>query len=173
MSYFIHLKIEIPQLKSNMHMRRFGLFFLAVSLTLSLFGQNTLTVHQRDGGIFSFGFDDKPVVTFTDAALVVKTDRSEIQYSLSTILKFTFDVFETVVDDIREDSKSSISLDDYMVLISGTKPGLSVRLVTSGGQLMKDYKTDSDGNLSFSVEELPAGVYVISSESINLKIMKK
>ena len=138
------------------------------------FSNNTLTVHQKDGQHFSFGFGDSPVVTFTDTELVVKTARIELRYSLADVAKFTFDDVEDAVIPIKSnDSEPVITLNEYTVSITGAKADVAVRLITSSGKQLQTYKTAQDGSLTFSISELPQGTYIIASESLTCKILKK
>ena len=133
-----------------------------------------LTVHQKDGQEFSFGFEEKPLVTFTETELVVKTSKVELRYELSKFSKFTFDekeIDDTVMPVINY--KASITLDEYIVYISGAKADIVVRLIASNGQTLNTYKTDSDGSVKFSISELLKGTYIIASESLTCKIIKK
>ena len=75
-------------------MRRLSLCLLGALLVCSIFAQNTLTVHQKNGEQFSFGFEDKPVVTFTDTELIVTSTKTELRYELANVNKFTFDDVE-------------------------------------------------------------------------------
>lgn len=139
-----------------------------------MFSQNTLTVHQKDGQQFSFGFEGKPVVTFTETELVVKSNDLELRYELARFSKFTFDdkdILENVVPIIT--SKASITLDEYTVSISGAKADIVVSLIASDGRALEQYKTDAGGSVTFSISELPEGLYVIASESLTCKIIKK
>lgn len=136
--------------------------------------QNTLTIHQKDGKQISFGFDEKPVVSFTDNYLVVKSGGAEVQYALSTFSKLTFDDKEAGVDGIGDDAgKASVSLDEYVVAINGAKADIPVRLVALDGKEIQSYKTDKEGAVTFSIADLPEGIYIISSESLTVKILKK
>jgi len=151
----------------------FLLLFFAVIMS-PLFAQNTLTVHQKDGQQFSFGFESKPVVTFTETELIVKSKGIELRYELTRFSKFTFDdkdPLENAVPIIT--SKASITLDEYTVSISGAKADIVVRLIASDGRTIEQYKTDADGSVTFSISELPEGLYVIASESLTCKILKK
>ena len=65
-------------------MKRLLLFICILLLVFPVVAQNTLTVHQKDGQQFSYGFEDKPVVTFTDNALVIKSTKVEVQYEIGT-----------------------------------------------------------------------------------------
>lgn len=147
---------------------------LAAVAAAPLFSQNTLTIHQKDGQQFSFGFEDKPVVSFTDSDLIVKSTKTELTYALSSVSKFTFDDIEDAVISINDDAaKAVITLDSYTVSITGAKADIEVRLNSSDGKLLQSYKTTQNGSLTFSIAELPKGTYIISSESLTCKILKK
>ena len=155
-------------------MRRLLFSLFCVFITLPLLAQNTLTVHQKDGQEFSFGFEEKPLVTFTETELVVKTSKIELRYELSRFSKFTFD--EKEIDDAVlpvVNNKANITLDEYTVCISGAKADIVIRLIASSGQILNSYKTDSDGSVTFGISELPEGTYIIASESLTCKIIKK
>ena len=157
-----------------MLIRRILSLSYSVLITAFVFSQNTLTVHQKDGEQFSFGFEEKLLVIFTETDLVVKTTKVELRYELLNVSKFTFD--EKTIDDavnIIAENKASITLDEYIVCISGAKVDIIVRLIDSNGKTLKTFKTDSEGSISFSISELPEGTYIIASESLTCKIIKK
>ena len=65
-------------------------YIFIILFALPVASQNTLTVHQKDGQKFSFGFEEKPIASFTDNYLVIKSTKVEVQYELAKITKFTF-----------------------------------------------------------------------------------
>lgn len=155
-------------------MKRLVLLICIISLPICVFSQNTLTVHQKDGQQFSFGFEGKPVVTFTDTELVVKSKEIELRYELAKFSKFTFDEKDPIENAVAiTPSKASITLDEYTVCISGAKADINVRLIALDGSNIEQYKTNTDGSVTFSIAELPEGTYIIESESLTCKILKK
>lgn len=155
-------------------MRRIVTILFTVLLGAHVFAQNTLTVHQKDGEKFYFGFEDKPTVTFTDNELVVTSTKTELRYELAKVAKFTFDDIEDAVINIKADASiASITLDEYTVSITGVKADVPICLITSDGKLLQTYKTDQEGSVTFSIAELPQGAYIINSESLTCKILKK
>lgn len=150
---------------------------LYISLALAIcpaFSQNTLVIHQKDGQKFSFGFDDKPVIIYTENDLVLKTAKTEVQYPLASLAKLTFSDPDTGVDPVSVDQISpEISLDNYMINITGAKADIKVNVISSDGKTLAAYKTDSEGTVTFSIADLPVGIYIINSESLTCKILKK
>jgi hypothetical protein len=145
-----------------------------VLLSVPLFSQNTLTIHQKDGQQLSFGFEDKPVITYTDTDLVLKTTKTEVQYPLASVAKFTFTDVEDAVIPIKQDSNAAqLELDGYVVSITGAKADINVLVIGPDGKTLGTYKTDSDGSVTFSIADLPLGLYIINSENLTCKILKK
>ena len=145
-----------PEVFKTMFMKRLLLCFLVALLVCPVFSQNTLTIHQKDGQQFSFGFEDKPVITYTETDLVLKTTKTELQYPLSKLSKFTFTDIDDAVISIKDDANSAkLVLDNYVVNITGAKPGISVSVIGTDGKSLASYKTDDNGSITFSIAELP------------------
>lgn len=146
-----------------------------LSLPVLIVAQNTLTIHQKDGQQFSFGFEEKPVVSFSETTLMLKTDRTEVQYPLSLINFFTFDERKPDALEGVEDSRQQplVSLGSQFLRISGARADIPVRLTSVDGKVLRTARTDAGGSLTLSLADLPEGVYIVSSTSLTCKILKK
>lgn len=143
-------------------------------MSIPLLAQNTLTIHQKDGQQFSFGFEDKPVIKFTDNEIVLTSAKTELRFQFANVAKLTFDDVEDAVISIKADgTKASITLDEYTVSISDAKADATVQLIASDGKQLQSYKIGQDGTATFSIADLPDGTYIISTESLTVKILKK
>ena len=97
-----------------------------------------------------------------------------MQYPLSSLSKITFTDIDDAVISIKDDANSAkLVLDNYVVNITGAKPGISVSVIGTDGKSLARYKTDADGSVTFSIVELPEGIYIIKSESLTCKILNK
>lgn len=151
----------------------FAFMFLCVSIT-QLVAQNTLTIHQKDGSQFSYGFLEKPVITYTETDLVLSTANIVVEYPLSAISKFTFTETETSVSGVETDVIAPVlELKDNTVYISGAKPLQTVTLVGADGKIVSTFKTDANGSVAFSIAALPKGIYIVKSETLTCKISKR
>lgn len=138
-------------------MKRKNLLALA-SLFLgaaSAFAQNTLNVHQKSGGVVSYSFSEKPVVTYTEDGIHLVTNSVEVDYPLSNLEKFTFEDSTSPSGIIRTEGGSS-----------------DVQIYSVGGTLVKTIKAN-EGTTTFSTSDLPAGIYVIKNGKSTYKIIKK
>jgi hypothetical protein len=143
-------------------------------MSITLLAQNTLTIHQKDGQQLSFGFEDKPVIKFTNSEIVLTSAKTELRFQFANVAKLTFDDVEDAVVSIKADgTKASITLDEYTVSISGAKVDAVVHLIVSDGKLLQSYRVGQEGTVTFSISDLPDGTYIISSESLTVKILKK
>ena len=146
----------------------------AVFLTVPVFGQNYLTIQQKDGQEFSFRFEDKPVITYTATDLLLKTAKTDVQYPLETLSKLTFTVDATGVNAVNDDiRKPTYFINDYEISITDAKAGSTVSVIAPDGKVIGTYKTDPDGNVTISIEDLPAGLFFINSENLTFKVLKK
>lgn len=167
-SYFCAIVIK------HVFMRKLLFTLFAAILSAPMLSQTTLTIHQKNGQQFSFGFDDQPVITYTDNELVLKTTNTEVQYPLESLLKITFNDSETAVKPVLKEGKiPALELDSYSVYISGAKAGVEVTVYGADGKSVNSSKTNQDGSVSFSISDLPDGVYVIKSENNSIKVLKK
>lgn len=119
------------------------------------FAQNTLNVHQNDGAVVSYGFSEKPVVTYTETGIHLATTELEIDYPFANLDKFTFSEVANSIDVVTTDGTN----DD--VLIYNTI-----------GVLLKTIN-QSEGTASFSTHDLPQGIYIIKNGKTTYKIVKK
>ena len=155
-------------------MKRILALLCTALMAVPVFSQNTLTIHQKNGEQLSFGFEDKPVIKFTDNEIVLTSAKTELRFQFANVAKLTFDDIDDAVISIKADgTKASITLDEYTVSISGAKSDASVQLIASDGKQLQSYKTSQDGTVTFSIADLPEGTYIIITDSLTVKILKK
>lgn len=160
-------------------MRKFLIAFMALFLMApsALFSQNVLRIHLKNGLLVDLAFKLQPVLTFTDNDVVLTVaDGKQVTYPLASLTKFSFVMTDlTEVEEIIEEEVRKVScyFDEYTVNITGAQADMVVRLISSDGRQINAFKTDKEGSVSFSIAELPAGVYIINSEDITFKILKK
>lgn len=155
-------------------MKKLIALFCVVLLAAPAFCQNILTVHQKDGNLFRYSFEEKPVVSFTDKDIVLKSTKIEVRFDMTKVSKFTFNENATSADAVKaDDAGTDIVLDEYTVSIVGAKADMDVRVLSSDGKVLKTFRTGHDGSIEFSITDFTEGTYLISSESVNVKILKK
>lgn len=124
--------------------------------TLTASAQNTLNVHQKDGTVVRYAFSEKPTVTYTAEGIHLVTTKVEVDYPMENLEKWTFsEVDYSGIDEIRTDGITD-----------------EVFVYSLGGTLVKTV-SPTDGAATFSIADLPAGIYVIKNGNATYKITKR
>lgn len=138
-----------------------------------------LIVWLRNGERNLFHLSEHPVVSYADEMFTLKTNQTEASYPTSTVRKFTLvdgepeEEPEVAVRDVRENAKSDLHYGEGTVEMTGGKPHSRVLVYAVDGKLVDTMQTDAEGRLTFSVNQYPAGTYIIKSETITYKIIKR
>ena len=161
-------------------MRRLFVALLALSIltpvaVLAQDDLNYLIIHQKDGTEASFGFNEKPVITYTDNDLIIKTTTApEMHYLLASLSKISFSETPTAVIPVSDQKQAPVfEFDGNTVNISGVEAEGVIVVVAADGKTVITAKADYDGKASFGIAELPEGIYVVKTDIISFKILKK
>ena len=157
--------------------------FLAVLVTLLLSApavmrsQNVMVAHLKDGTVAELAFKYKPVITFTENDVVFSAivDGKDyvVSYPIRNLAKFTFTTSENPGNPPTEvQSDIRFLIDSYTITVTGLAQDLPVHVYSADGRLLNTGKADRNGTASFSIEELPAGTYIVNSQGITFKVLK-
>src|SRR3712207_4091141 len=125
---------------------RFAMFCLLLGMGVNVNAQTAATclvVWQNDGGTTKFAFSEAPVVKYEGETLVLTTTKTSVEYPLSQLKKFTFEVDPTKVEELE--------------VTSDLKNDGMVSVYNMSGQLVKTYKSEGSQRITFAIESLPAG----------------
>lgn len=131
------------------------LFVLSLCSSSLCFAQNTLNVHQKDGAVMSYGFSEKPVVTYTETGVHLATAKVAVDYPFENLEKFTFSDDVTALEAVRTVGTS----DD-------------IRIFNANGLLVRTIR-QHEGTATFSTSDLPQGIYIIKNGKTTFKITKR
>lgn len=126
--------------------------FLGVATS---FAQNTLNIHQKSGGVVSYGFAEKPVLTYVDDNLHVLTERVSIDYPLAELEMLTFDDREASIGELR---------------VEGQTAGMNIYRID--GTLVKRIEAKAESP-AFDTDGLPVGTYIVRQGNVMYKITKQ
>lgn len=129
------------------------------------------------GGVVAYPLDKHPQVTYNNGQLKITTDVEEVYIEPDQVNKFTINDSEPNDDlsGVEGNYILSPKLEkgkDSMLFVN-CRADMDVFVYKLGGELVKYAKTDSDGSLYLSLKELGSGVYIVKSEEITCKILKK
>lgn len=126
--------------------------FLGVATSLA---QNTLNIHQKSGGVVSYRFAEKPVLTYVDDNLHVSTERVCIDYPLAELEMLTFDDREESIGELR---------------VEGQPVGMNIYRID--GTLVKRIEAKAESS-AFDTDGLSVGTYIVRQGNVMYKITKQ
>lgn len=139
-----------------------------------------LFVWLSDGHHDAYSFDEKPCIAYYDGGLIISTQTGEYRYEHAKVHKITFSDTDTPKASDTETSVSSVESDSPEmerrgdeVSMRGMIPGGNVYVYDIGGRLMDTLTVGEDGTLTFAISRLSSGIYIIKTETITYKIIKK
>lgn len=129
-----------------------------------------LVLWQWNGEQVKYHLGTYPRIKYSDGRLIVISDEVELSYPATDVRKFTLDGLNespTGIDEIYPDNG------EFGFTMSKGRPGSTVNIYTIDGHLLDTFAIGDDGELHYSLDNMPAGIYIISTESTKLKILKK
>lgn len=138
-----------------------------------------LVVWTRDGDKVLYSLNEQPSIKYDgEGNFVVRTSRVEVVYPVVDVRMFTL----ADTDNPRPDepmsipdvsSDSGFRFSDEAVNFSSLPQGSLVRIYSTSGVLIGNVKADESGSASINLSDLAQGVYIIKTENITHKIIKK
>ena len=140
--------------------------------SLGMWAQNAIAVHQQDGNVVKFAFEEKPVVTYVGDCLVLTTTKTIVEYPIFLLKKISFDV-EDVAEAIPEvKADAQFSFRGETLTISGGEPFSHVYLYHLNGTMVGRYQLDSLGYATIHVSGLIRSIYIVKTNGFTFKFRK-
>lgn len=136
-----------------------------------------LVVWLQEDGFVVYPLIENPVVVYDDGYLVVRTDTKTVEFVSEEVKNFTIsngipsEPSASICDITPNDGIMYLG-GDYASFV-GCRAYMDVGVYAVNGMLVKTGRTDADGNLYLSLQELEKGIYIIKSEKITCKILKQ
>lgn len=150
-----------------------AIFLIFLPLSLASQEKNTFVIYAKDGTKTSYALNEQPKLSFTETHLVITTNGIEVNYDLDNMEKFTYEYSESSnVTDLRTDNPI-IKLDGENLLLSALPANSSISIYSSNGTLVFQKDIRQAGKYAFPLSNLEKGVYIIKTNSLTHKILKK
>lgn len=139
-----------------------------------------LFIWLKDGRYDTYAFRDKPKVTYADGNLVVDSQWGSYQYAHEQVWKLTVLDSDTPLTTMLPSQPSPLPLKGQLsrqgdiLSMNGLEPYSELFIYSSDGRLYGVYKATAEGELQINLaDELPAGAYLLKTDKITFKIIKK
>lgn len=154
---------------------------LALWAMLCLFGGvtahaedlNVLVIQFADGTAQSYVLETRPKVTFDAEKLYVKSTNVDDAYEYRSVKKFVFETHNlSGIQTIRE-NECRLAFLGGEATVGGLVTGSTATLCDTAGCNVLKAKADAAGSVTFNLQGLPAGTYIIAlSNGKSFKILK-
>lgn len=132
-----------------------------------------LVVETKDHVKTAYMLAEKPEVSFVGNNMRITSTKADVTYDLTEVIRFTYETRSiTGVSELR-DELAEINYKDGELVISGIKVGSSVNIYSLDGKLVKQLTAQRTGSYRISLASLSKGVYIVKSDNVTYKIMKR
>ncbi len=132
-----------------------------------------LKVWKKDKSTVLFALAEKPVTTFSNNMLVIKTSTATVEYPLAEVQRYTYEGVETGIESIDSDNGVLVKQEKNKLSLANLKAGAEVRLYNSSGSLLQIVKSNGTEPVVISLSSRPQGVYIVKSGNETIKLMKR
>ncbi len=137
------------------------------------FAEPQLKVWKKDKSTVLFALAEKPVTTFSDNKLVIKTSNATVEYPLADVLRYTYIGVETGIENIESDNSVLVKQEDNKLSLDNLTAGTEVRLYNSSGRLLDILKSNGTDAVTISIASRPQGMYIVKCGNETIKLMKR
>lgn len=134
-------------------------------------GVRFLVVNGRDGTKMTFALADNPKVSCKSGELTVIAGSRTFTLGLADVQNYQFAEESTGIENVIKDG--SVKMENGCVVFCGLNAGSTVSVYLQDGRLIKESKTDADGNAIVDLSNLPKGVLIIHSNKTDIKIINR
>ncbi len=131
----------------------------------------------HNGARISFPFVEHPRLTYSDGDIVVTTSQEQLSYPHASVRKFTLtdeDISQGETTEIAPtEREAQWQRQGDVMVFSACTPGERVIIYNATGQQIAQYAIASDGTLQIPLSQFVEGMYVVKTESITYKFMKR
>ena len=135
----------------------------------------------NNGNRYAYALDEHPVVTYSNGELLLDTRYEQISYPATEVRKFTFSASDNTHEEPLPPSTGLNSIEHEQLkalqhgdmFFSGCKGGSSVCVYSIDGKHIHTTQVDENGNARIMLSSYPSGVYIIKTETITHKIIKR
>lgn len=168
--------------KMNFIKRAMAVVAIVASSAISIFAAEPtgVVVDLNDGNQVKIFFESNPLISLTTDGVSITSDNLDgaLTYEFDKVKKVYFDEFPSeVITGIEKneavEQKATFAYSNGVIKVSGLKGGAQVRVVALNGAICKSAKATNDGTLELDINNIQAGVYIVTAGNVNFKITKK
>lgn len=147
-----------------------SIFVAALLTALPTMADEALVVTDAEGNETVFVLADKPLVSFSQEAIIVVAGEKRVEYPLSDYRKFSIAGVASSIGSEQLAASPTFRFDGGIVA-EGLVPGTQVMVYNINGMMAGSGTADADGRASVSING--SGTFVVKAGNKSFKFIKK
>ena len=134
-----------------------------------------LSLWMKNGEKTSYLIEDEPRFSLVDGMIQFETNKVAFTIDAEDFDRFTFEEADEVTTAVTlpERESAELRLLNGQVAISQMRPGSEVSVYDASSRLIKIVKADDKGFVVIPTGRYPKGLYILKTETITYKMLKK
>ena len=151
------------------------LSILAILFSLPLYADYHLVIEMNDTKKHSYSLEDNPVISFDSNRLIIKTDKIELSYQISDIVKYYFvEEDDTSISSINGDVNNIHFnyTNTNFLLIEGIASEDNVNVYEINGRTCHVDIVRNSNSITIELKTLPKGIYLVKVNNHSFKLIR-
>ena len=131
-----------------------------------------VVVETKSGETVTFYYETQPEITFTEGDVEIKSTEQSVVYAMNDVAQIKFDDTLVGIESVNK-NETRFTFRGSQLVIEGLTPQTEVAVFAADGKLWKQGAADATGKVTMAMGDLTKGVYVIKTNKVSYKIIKK
>lgn len=132
-----------------------------------------VVVETTKGETMEYLLSEEPRIKQEADIVMLTTKRTTVEFVASSISKIYLSESKTSIIRNNTNNGRNIHINNEQLILSGFKYGEQVSLYRANGSFVWENIVEKNGQLFVSLEGLPTGIYILKTDSLSAKIIKK
>lgn len=133
----------------------------------------SLVVLTKDGTTTTIELAEKPTVTFEGTDLKIHSTQTDAAIPLADVVRYTFVTRDASGITEVTGPQPGIDYRDGVLVITHAKGQAPIHIYTPDGKLIKTLTPPRDGTYRLPLSSLPTGVYLVKTNQLTCKVLKR
>lgn len=134
--------------------------------------EEVMVVETKGGEDVVFRFPEKPEMTFSGENVKIQSTKETVLYPMNEVAQVKFETRSAGVENAMADNEVSFRFDGDLT-VEGINAGTAVTVYSLNGVQCLEGKADSNGKVVLPAGTLAPGVYIVKTNKLSFKIVKK
>ena len=152
-----------------------------LTLLLSLFcltamaedSRTNLVVWQTDGNCVLYDLDECPKTTFKNDNLIITTTKMSIEYPMAKVVRYTFELVQAGIKRPQGHNGITVKQTENELIVCNLPKGKKASVYTIDGMQLGTVQSTGQEETILSIGQYAAGTYIVRTDDITYKILKR